>query len=294
MRQDPAYEAYQAMNQTGGLKITPPGPGRPARRPARGELHASSAAEPFQPGKQRGHRGSHQPGTGKVGPSLQPAVRHRAQPDQRDYAVDTRFNGGQGVQTGSSSKLFTLLTALKQGVPFGFNEGLSSPSRSSATPTARGRCHAVPGEQRQGPASPGAFLSTTAPRSRNVFYANLEQKVGLYSVVQTAQVGVHRANGTSLTEGVGRWAARTTGTRRMTSVVHARLGERVADDDGRGLRHGRRRGSHCSRSRSSGSSTGPAPICRSSQRTATRCCRRRSPTAIHVLQGGTDCPLAPR
>jgi len=35
-----------------------------------------------------------------------------------DYAVNRQYGGADGVQTGSSSKLFTLLTALKQGVPF--------------------------------------------------------------------------------------------------------------------------------------------------------------------------------
>ena len=44
---------------------------------------------------------------------------HQSQTTQ-DYAVNSQYNGGVGVQTGSSSKLFTLLTALKQGVPFGF------------------------------------------------------------------------------------------------------------------------------------------------------------------------------
>jgi hypothetical protein len=38
-----------------------------------------------------------------------------------DYAVDSKYNGGAGVQTGSSSKLFTLVTALKQGYSFGYN-----------------------------------------------------------------------------------------------------------------------------------------------------------------------------
>ena len=44
-----------------------PGPGRPARRPARGELHAAGAAEPIQPGRQRGHRGAH-PARHRPGP----------------------------------------------------------------------------------------------------------------------------------------------------------------------------------------------------------------------------------
>ena len=40
--------------------------------------------------------------------------------DSIDYAVNTPYDGGAGVQTGSSSKLFTLVTALKQGIPFGY------------------------------------------------------------------------------------------------------------------------------------------------------------------------------
>ena len=48
-----------------------------------------------------------------------------------DYAVNTEYGGSAGVQTGSSSKLFTLITALNQGVPFGFQ--LTVPGSTTVT-----------------------------------------------------------------------------------------------------------------------------------------------------------------
>ena len=57
-----------------------------------------------------------------------------------DYAVNSQYDGGNGVQTGSSSKLFTLLTALKQGVPFGFTQTVPAP----ATLTGYSNCKGQP------------------------------------------------------------------------------------------------------------------------------------------------------
>src|SRR6202012_3559176 len=41
-----------------------------------------------------------------------------------NYAVDTQYGGLNGVQTGSSSKLFTMVTALEQNIPFGFTQNM--------------------------------------------------------------------------------------------------------------------------------------------------------------------------
>src|SRR5262249_24241372 len=62
-----------------------------------------------------------QPGTGKVLAIAEnrPYGTGNGQ-SEVDYAVNSQYGGGAGVQTGSSSKLFTLITALEQGVPFGF------------------------------------------------------------------------------------------------------------------------------------------------------------------------------
>ena len=62
-----------------------------------------------------------QPGTGKVIAIAEdrPYGTGNGQTEV-DYAVNSQYGGQAGVQTGSSSKLFTLITALEQGVPFGF------------------------------------------------------------------------------------------------------------------------------------------------------------------------------
>ena len=56
-----------------------------------------------------------------------------------DYAVNSQYDGGIGVQTGSSSKLFTLLTALEQGVPFGFPQTVTTPATVTGYTNCAGR-----------------------------------------------------------------------------------------------------------------------------------------------------------
>ena len=125
-----------------------------------------------------------------------------------NYAVNTAYGGSSGVQTGSSSKLFTLITALKQGMPFGFTMHVPG----STTVTGYTNCQGGPAGDYQG--QTGAFnvtnaegpqsdsnqsLYTGTTQSVNVFYAMLEQKVGLCNVVHTAaDMGLTRADGTSL------------------------------------------------------------------------------------------------
>ena len=122
--------------------------------------------------------------------------------------MNTAYGGSSGVQTGSSSKLFTLITALKQGTPFGFTMHVPG----STTVTGYTNCQGGPAGVYQGQA--GAFnvtnaegpqsastqsLYTGTTQSVNVFYAMLEQKVGLCNVVHTAaDMGLTRADGTSL------------------------------------------------------------------------------------------------
>ena len=125
-----------------------------------------------------------------------------------DYAVNTEYGGSAGVQTGSSSKLFTLITALNQGTPFGFTMHVPG----STTVTGYSNCQGAPAGYYNG--IPGAYnvtnaegpqsastqsLYTATTNSVNVFYAELEKKVGLCSVVHTAvNLGLTRADGTSL------------------------------------------------------------------------------------------------
>ena len=118
-----------------------------------------------------------------------------------DYAVNTQYGGGAGVQTGSSSKLFTLITALDQGVPFGYQATVPGPT----TVTGYYNCAGGSSTGRSTWRTPRARATSTyslytgTTQSINVFYAHLEQKVGLCNVVKTAvDLGLTRGDGKSL------------------------------------------------------------------------------------------------
>ena len=172
----------------------------------------------WNPGRNADTEAVVQPGTGKV-MAIAEDRPYGTGPGQTeiDYAADTAYGGSAGVQTGSSSKLFTLITALKYGYPFGFQ--LHVPG--STTVTGYTNCQGGPAGYYQG--IPGAYnvtnaegpqsastqsLYTGTTQSVNVFYAELEQKVGLCNVVRTAvSMGMTRADGTSLLSQDGRQPA---------------------------------------------------------------------------------------
>ena len=76
----------------------------------------------YNPGKLADTEVVVQPGTGDIKAMAEdrPYSSNGGSGSNINYAVDTQYGGSAGVQTGSSSKLFTLITALEQGVPFGF------------------------------------------------------------------------------------------------------------------------------------------------------------------------------
>ena len=211
---DPAYGktpvARAKLLSTGGLKIYT------TLNPA-DQQAANNAVNYVEPGNSNSWNPGHnadteavvQPGTGQIQAIAEdrPYGPGRGQ-TEINYAVNTAYGGSTGVQTGSSSKLFTLITALKQGTPFGFQ--LHVPG--STTVTGYTNCQGGPAGVYQG--QPGAYnvtnaegpqsastqsLYTGTTQSVNVFYAMLEQKVGLCNVVHTAvDMGLTRADGTSL------------------------------------------------------------------------------------------------
>jgi membrane peptidoglycan carboxypeptidase len=123
-----------------------------------------------------------------------------------DYAVDSAQNGGLGVQTGSSSKLFTLITALKHGIPFGMTMSVTSPSVVRPYFNCNGRpAGPFPVSNAEGAGHGTYSLYTGTTQSINVFFARLEQRVGLCAVVRTAaSMGDHRADGRSLFAAAGK------------------------------------------------------------------------------------------
>jgi len=123
--------------------------------------------------------------------------------DDIDYAVTAPYGGDQdGVQTGSSSKLFTLITALKQGLPFGHTIKVKAPSTVGPFPTCYGQtAPAAQYQDAEGPTSGTEVwqLAEATALSINLYFVNLEQQVGLCNVVKTAvDMGMTRADGSSL------------------------------------------------------------------------------------------------
>lgn len=152
-----------------------------------------------------------QPGTGKIMAIAEdrPYGTGNGQTEV-DYAVNSQYGGGAGVQTGSSSKLFTLITALEQGVPFGFTMTVPGSTTVSGFTNCDGKpvgtdpnnptqAGFFPVTNSEGPGTSTDSLYTGTTNSINVFFARLEQKVGLCNVVHTAaDLGMTRADGKSL------------------------------------------------------------------------------------------------
>ena len=117
-----------------------------------------------------------------------------------DYGVNSQYDGGVGVQTGSSSKLFTLVTALEQGVPFGFPQTVPAATTLTGFTNCKGGPTGPWHVINDSPSEKGGFsLYNATAQSVNIYFGMLERKVGLCNVVKTAAaLGVTRADGKSL------------------------------------------------------------------------------------------------
>jgi membrane peptidoglycan carboxypeptidase len=210
---DPAYgktpQQRAELLATGGLKIYTTLDPQDQQAATQAVNYVEPNSDYFNPGHNADAEAVIQPGTGQIRALAEnrPYGTGRGQ-TEIDYAVNTAYGGSSGVQTGSSSKLFTLITALNQGYPFGFQ--LHVPG--STTINGYTNCQGGPAGEYQG--IPGAYnvtnaegpqsastqsLYTGTTQSVNVFYAELEHKVGLCNVVHTAvDLGMTRADGTSL------------------------------------------------------------------------------------------------
>lgn len=209
MKNNPAYQqAYRQMQTAGGLKIYTTLSARDQRAATNAVNYVAPAKKPYyNPGYNADAEVLIQPGTGQVR-AIAVDRPYGFGPGQTsvDYAVDSAYDGGAGVQTGSSSKLFTLITALKQGYQFGYTLNV----HNNMTVGGFSDCHGnyvAPFTVRNADGNEGGNIplnfGTTA--SINAFYVALESKVGLCNVVKTAiSMGLHRADGTSLLKWSGK------------------------------------------------------------------------------------------
>ena len=204
MKHDPAYaKAWSALNSVGGMRIYT----TLNASDQRAAEHAVNFVVPsdsgyYNPGHNVDTEVLIQPGTGYVRAiAVDRPYGNGPGHTTVDYAVNTPYGASAGVQTGSSSKIFTLVTALEQGLPFGYHLRVTSPT----TVGPYYNCHrgfvppfnVINAEGPQGASTYTIYDGTTA--SINAFYATLEQRVGLCNVVRTAaSLGMTRADGTSL------------------------------------------------------------------------------------------------
>jgi membrane peptidoglycan carboxypeptidase len=209
LRTNPAYaKAWNQLNTVGGLKIytTMNGEDQDAAQNAVSFMLPQPPSG-YNPGSNAAAEVLIQPGTGHVEAIADDrAYGAGSNQDSIDYAVDTPQDGGIGVQTGSSSKLFTLITALKDHYAFGFNLSVTSPSVVGPFYDCQGQQDGpFPVSNAEGAGHGSYTLYTGTTQSINVFFAKLEQRVGLCSVVKTAvSMGMHRADGGSLLKAVGK------------------------------------------------------------------------------------------
>jgi membrane peptidoglycan carboxypeptidase len=205
IRDNSAYATASAeLNSTGGLKIYTtliPQDQSAADQAVNYVVPANDGY--YNPGRNVDTEVMIQPGTGKIR-AIAVDRPYGNGPGQTtvDYAVPTQYDGGAGVQTGSSSKIFTLLTALEQGVPFGFSQKVVSPSTIGPYYSCKGQPtpqYTLSNAEGDTPKPETFTLYNGTTQSINVFYAHLEQKVGLCNVVKTAiSLGLTWANGVSL------------------------------------------------------------------------------------------------
>ncbi|WP_248962400.1 transglycosylase domain-containing protein [Sphaerisporangium perillae] len=123
-----------------------------------------------------------------------------------NLVADAAHGGGTGFQAGSTFKVFTLTTALEEGMKF--NDGINSGSSFQAGgysdfKNCKGENVGDPNHVAHNSEGGGGFktLQTGTWGSVNTFFLNLEKKVGLCDVVKTAKdLGIKRSDGGKLQE----------------------------------------------------------------------------------------------
>src|SRR4051794_30053595 len=150
-----------------------------------------------------------EPGTGRVlaiaenrnfGSSKQRG-KHGTRQTNVNYATDKAYGGSTGFQSGSTFKVYTLATALEEGVPLGLR--INSPAHISVhgfQNCATGATYPPYPVSNAGDSEAGTFnLKSGTWDSVNTFYVQLERRVSQCKVAQLAEkLGMRRADGKHL------------------------------------------------------------------------------------------------
>jgi membrane peptidoglycan carboxypeptidase len=203
IRHDAAYKkVWSRLNGAGGLVITT----TLNRKDQRVANHAVNYEFPpppssVNPGGNADTEVLIQPGTGKVQAiAIDRPYGVGKRKNLVDYAVGPQYDGTGGVQIGSTGKVYTMVTALLQGVPFGYAKTVGFNATVGGYTNCEGQTLApwrVHNDESERGGHYTLYTGTTA--SINVFFAYLEQKVQLCNVVKTAaRMGLTWPDGKSL------------------------------------------------------------------------------------------------
>ncbi len=204
IRHDTAYkQVWARLNGIGGLTITT------TLDPK--DQHAADHAVNYMmppppngsnPGRNADTEVLIQPGTGDVRAiAIDRPYGNGKRHNTIDYAVGPQYDGSEGWQLGSTGKVWTMVTALEQGIPFGYSKHVTGTATVSGYTNCKGQVlapwHLTNDQSELNPATYSLYTGTTD--SINVFFAYLEQKVGLCNVIKTAtQMGLTWPDGKSL------------------------------------------------------------------------------------------------
>jgi membrane peptidoglycan carboxypeptidase len=211
IKHDTAYkQVWNRLNGIGGLTITTtldPSDQRAANRAVNYEM--PPPPNRANPGKNADSEVLIQPGTGKIRAIANDrpygtGKRHNLV----NYAVGPQYDGTGGVQIGSTGKVYVMVTALLQGIPFGYSKTVGFSANVSGYTNCKGQTVGTPmsngqigwsvhNDESEHGGHYSLYTGTTA--SINVFFAYLEQKVGLCDSVKTAaRMGLTWPDGKSL------------------------------------------------------------------------------------------------
>jgi membrane peptidoglycan carboxypeptidase len=211
IKHDAAYkQVWARLNGLGGLTITTtldPKDQKAANRAVDYVLPRPPSS--INTGKNADTEVMIQPGTGDVRAiAIDRPYGFRPGQNSINYAVGPQYDGGLGVQLGSAGKVYVMVTALEQGIPFGYQKTVPFSAEISGYTNCKGQPAgtlmpngqigwAVHNDESEKGGAYTFYTGTTY--SINVFYAYLEQKVGLCNVVRTAaQMGLTWPSGKSL------------------------------------------------------------------------------------------------
>jgi membrane peptidoglycan carboxypeptidase len=204
IRHDKAYkQVWSRLNGAGGLIVT-------TTLDRKDQLAADHAVNymvppppnPNNPGGNADTEVLIQPGTGDVRAiAIDRPYGTGRHHNTIDYAVGPQYDGSEGVQLGSAGKVWTLVTALEQGVPFGYSKHVNGTATVGGFTNCKGQplapWHLTNDQSELAAATYSLYTGTT--ESINVFFAYLEQKVQLCNVIRTAsQMGLTWPDGKSL------------------------------------------------------------------------------------------------